>query len=292
MKKATPGISEAEWRVMQVLWDRAPRTANEVVEALQPTLWNERTIKTMLNRLVRKRALKYKKDGRMYLYSPAVDEASCVQAETQAFAKRVFGGAMKPLMAHFLESEPLNADEIEELRRILDQRRRGQCGDLRRVFGSGLRHRRAAGRDGPPIGATMPMSSLVAAPGAYPFPVDAGNDVKPSVPVGERDPGATEPTPRGLLGRNTAAVDRRWTCGRGDRFGGHDAVAIAVVELAAWFRRLGAGRGGRVAARLGSGPVASHASDPSLAARGTHGSVCCCARPACVPTFRARRWHA
>jgi len=119
-----PQISEAEWEVMRVLWARAPRTANEVCAALaDSTTWSPRTIKTLLNRLVNKGALKYKPQGRAYHYLPAVSESACVRAASRSFLKRVFGGALTPMLAHFLEEEKMSADEIAELRSMLDERR-------------------------------------------------------------------------------------------------------------------------------------------------------------------------
>jgi BlaI family penicillinase repressor len=119
-----PQISEAEWEVMRVLWADAPQTANEVCDALAgSTTWNPRTIKTLLNRLVNKGALKYTQHGRMYLYRPAVSESACIRAASRTFLKRVFGGALTPMLAHFLEEETLSAEEIAELRSMLDERR-------------------------------------------------------------------------------------------------------------------------------------------------------------------------
>jgi BlaI family transcriptional regulator, penicillinase repressor len=64
-----PKISEAEWRIMQLFWKKAPRTANEVVEALKgKTDWNRQTIRTLINRLVQKKALCHEKQGRAFHY--------------------------------------------------------------------------------------------------------------------------------------------------------------------------------------------------------------------------------
>ena len=63
-------ISESEAIVMQVLWERAPRTAEDVVAALAHTGWAEPTIKTLLNRLLNKGAVAAHKDGRKYHYAP------------------------------------------------------------------------------------------------------------------------------------------------------------------------------------------------------------------------------
>ena len=119
-----PKISDAEWQVMDVLWAAsAALTANEVVDALAEYAdWSPPTIKTMLNRLVRKRALKFKADGKRYLYSPAVSRERCVRSETRSFVDRLFGGSIAPLLAHFVEDEKLSKDEIEQLRKLLERK--------------------------------------------------------------------------------------------------------------------------------------------------------------------------
>lgn len=119
----TPKISDAEWQVMRLLWERAPQTTNEVVEALAgQTTWKPKTIMTLLTRLVKKGALAFEKKGRVYEYSPRVREEDCVRAESRSFLDRVYGGSLRPMLAHFLEETPLSKEEIEELRRILDEK--------------------------------------------------------------------------------------------------------------------------------------------------------------------------
>jgi BlaI family transcriptional regulator, penicillinase repressor len=119
-----PRISDAEWTVMAVLWEDSPRTAGEVVDALAGKVtWSAATIKTMLNRLVRKRALRFKTDGKRYLYWPAVSRDACMRSETRSLVDRLFGGATGALLAHFVEDARLSRAEIDELRRLLDRKR-------------------------------------------------------------------------------------------------------------------------------------------------------------------------
>ncbi len=121
--KRIPKISESEWQVMKVLWVSSPRTANEVVEELTgATSWKPKTIRTLLNRLVVKKALGFEKDGREYRYYPLVSEAECVQAESHSFISRVYGGALRPILAAFLESEDLSKEDIEDLKRIIKKK--------------------------------------------------------------------------------------------------------------------------------------------------------------------------
>ncbi len=119
--KRIPRISETEWEVMKVIWMRAPCSAGEVIEALtrrDPT-WHPKTVKAFLSRLVRKKALGFKKEGRAYLYRPLVEEKECVDAASESFLERVFGGSLKPMLVHFVERKKLSDEEIRELRRVL-----------------------------------------------------------------------------------------------------------------------------------------------------------------------------
>ncbi len=121
--KRLPRISESEWQVMKVLWARSPVTANAVIDALAETCdWSGKTIRTLLTRLVRKKALGYKPSGRSYLYYPLVEEGQCVKAESRSFLRRVYGGALMPMLAAFLEDTRLSDKEIAELKRILDEK--------------------------------------------------------------------------------------------------------------------------------------------------------------------------
>jgi len=123
--RSVPRVSEAEWRVMKVLWARSPMTANEVVEALEPTsAWSPKTIKTLINRLVQKKALGYEKKGRAFNFYPLVEETECIKAANRSFLKRFHGGALKPMLASFLEDTELLPEEIEELKQMLDEKGR------------------------------------------------------------------------------------------------------------------------------------------------------------------------
>jgi BlaI family penicillinase repressor len=118
-----PKISESEWLVMQVLWSRGVLTANEVVEELAgKTKWKPKTVKTLINRLVKKQAVKFKKEGRKYRYYAAVSKAKCVGTESRSFVQRVYGGAARPMLAAFLEDAQLSAEDIAELKKILEQK--------------------------------------------------------------------------------------------------------------------------------------------------------------------------
>lgn len=119
----TPRISDAEWEIMKILWEKSPQGASEVVAALDGHRdWNPKTVKTLLTRLVKKGALSFEKDGRAYLYRPKVTERDCVAVASRSFVDRVFGGSILPMLAHLVESKSIAQDEIAELRRLLDEK--------------------------------------------------------------------------------------------------------------------------------------------------------------------------
>jgi BlaI family penicillinase repressor len=120
--KRIPRISETEWEVMKVVWTKAPCSAGDIIEALgsmDPT-WHPKTIKAFLTRLVKKKALGFSKEGRAYLYRPLVGEKECVDVASESFLSRVFGGSLKPMLAHFVERKKLSTQEVKELKRILE----------------------------------------------------------------------------------------------------------------------------------------------------------------------------
>lgn len=118
-----PDISDSEWNLMEALWESSPQTASEVTKTLRPaTNWAENTVRTLLTRLVDKGALKTGENAsgtRTYL--PAVKREACVRAEGESFMQRMFGGAAKPLLVHFAQNSKLTAEEVNELKKILDQ---------------------------------------------------------------------------------------------------------------------------------------------------------------------------
>ena len=121
-----PQISDAEWEVMKAVWDGGAGglTAGEVVEAVaRDQHWHPRTIKTLLTRLVQKKAVDVRVDGRRYLYRPRVPRDAALRRESRSFLSRVFGGAVAPAVVHLLEQSDLRLtpQEIEQLRQILEK---------------------------------------------------------------------------------------------------------------------------------------------------------------------------
>jgi len=119
---AVVSISDAEWQVMNVIWDRQPSTAQDVVAALDGQAeWAPATIKTMLHRLVRKEVLTYEPQGNKYVYRSRVKRSDCIRQASRSFLERVFDGQSGSLVAHFLRNSKLSPEEIAKLRTILDE---------------------------------------------------------------------------------------------------------------------------------------------------------------------------
>ena len=125
----TPKISEAEWEVMTVLWAKSPRTANDVVEALSKKMhWQRETIRTLINRLVQKKAVGFEKQGRQYHYHPLVDQAECIKAETRSLLRRFGGASIEPVLAAFVEERRLSSEDLGRLKDLLAGRKSDRGG--------------------------------------------------------------------------------------------------------------------------------------------------------------------
>lgn len=115
-------ISDAESIVMEVLWQRSPRSAEEVIAELSREQdWQEPTIKTLLNRLLNKGALRAEKDGRRYSYSAVLKRADWVNGQSRSLLDRLFDGRVAPLVAHFSEQGKLSKKDIADLKRLIKE---------------------------------------------------------------------------------------------------------------------------------------------------------------------------
>lgn len=121
MEQAVPKISDAEWLVMKELWREHPQSTSKVIEALAAKAsWEPTTIKTLLSRLVAKGALAYTKEGREHLYTPLIAEEAWVIEESRSFLRKVFGGALSPMVAALMGQAALSPEDLAEMRRLLE----------------------------------------------------------------------------------------------------------------------------------------------------------------------------
>lgn len=118
-----PNISDAEWQVMKVLWEKSPLTSTEIIDSLRhDSTWSPKTIHTLISRLVKKGALGVRKDSPLNRYFPLVTQEECRKVETKSFVQKVYDGSLQMLIANFIKDEKLSSKEIDELSRILDEK--------------------------------------------------------------------------------------------------------------------------------------------------------------------------
>jgi BlaI family transcriptional regulator, penicillinase repressor len=117
-------ISDAEWKVMKVLWDQSPITSGEIIEKLETqTNWNPKTIHTLLRRLVAKGAVAAKKEKTYYFYSAVISEEQCIKQEAETFLEKCFNGSLNMLLANFIKGENLSEKDLDELQALLDSKK-------------------------------------------------------------------------------------------------------------------------------------------------------------------------
>ena len=128
LPSALPQISDSEWIVMRVLWERGDLSTGDVNEVLgETTDWNPRTIQTLIRRLHKKAALEVtSKNGREFVYRSIVAEGDCEQAACQSFLGRIFDGKLTPFVANLVENQMVPQEDIDELKRLLDQASQNQ----------------------------------------------------------------------------------------------------------------------------------------------------------------------
>ncbi|HET9160022.1 MAG TPA: BlaI/MecI/CopY family transcriptional regulator [Caulobacteraceae bacterium] len=115
-------ISSAESLVMEALWQKNPLSAEDVVaEVAAAQGWSEATVKTLLNRLLKKKAIAADKDGRRYLYRPLVGRDAYVESESQGLLDRLFDGRLAPLVSHFSQAGKLSPQDLAELKRLIEE---------------------------------------------------------------------------------------------------------------------------------------------------------------------------
>lgn len=104
---------------MKIIWSDPPQTLQEILEKLKGSEWSKTTIQTYLARLVKKGALTTERQGKGYLYYPAVSEANCQLAEGRHFLSRVYNGSLAQMVKGFVSSGALSDDELNELKKLI-----------------------------------------------------------------------------------------------------------------------------------------------------------------------------
>ena len=115
-------ISKTEFEVLEVLWQQHPASANEIIAKLNENKeWHEKTVKTLLNRMVKKGAIGFEKQQRTYIYTPLLERDSYTLKESKSLLERMFSGKIAPLVAGFAKSDELSKQDISELKELINK---------------------------------------------------------------------------------------------------------------------------------------------------------------------------
>lgn len=113
-------LTDAEWQIMKALWEAWPATARDIAGRLPADVsWAYTTIKTMLSRLVEKKAVRETKSGNVGLYEPLLTRQNAQRSALKSLVNQAFDGAFGPLMHFLLEDRKLTGRQKEELLKIL-----------------------------------------------------------------------------------------------------------------------------------------------------------------------------
>ena len=113
-------ISEAEWEIMKALWRHSPTSVNDLAAELAPMRnWHPKTVRTMLNRLARKKVVGTSVVDGVLHYFPIVSQEHCARQATESFLDRVFDGALTPMVAQLVKRRRLTQEERRELLKLL-----------------------------------------------------------------------------------------------------------------------------------------------------------------------------
>ena len=108
--------TEAEWKIMEVLWDSAPRTMSEITKALEPsTGWTRHTVITLLKRMQEKGTVAVDESGDVKTYTPLLTQEEASKEQTNKLLRRVFSGKASLLINHLVDSGEISLKEMDEL---------------------------------------------------------------------------------------------------------------------------------------------------------------------------------
>lgn len=125
MKKENLELFESEWTILQAVWELEPCAAPTVQEALQDEKgWAYTTVKTMMDRMVKKGLLKTEKIRNLYLYSSAITQSQAQKSEIVRTLKRAFNGTLTPMMQFLIENDELSEEEYRHLGQLIKERKR------------------------------------------------------------------------------------------------------------------------------------------------------------------------
>ena len=118
-------LGRVQLQIMQVLWDRGRASAREITDALNETEpIAHSTVQTLLRKLEAKGAVSHEVEDRTFLFFPLVKEENVKRKATRELLERVFGGSASDLVAYLLKNEKLDRDELNAIRRLINDKKR------------------------------------------------------------------------------------------------------------------------------------------------------------------------
>lgn len=120
MNESMKQITEAERQIMEIIWETSPIVSEDIIARVAPANgWSEGTVRSLLNRLLKKKALRVARKGRTYYYRPAVRKEDYLTRESEGFLERLFDGRLTPLVSHLAAHRKLTDKDIEDLKKLI-----------------------------------------------------------------------------------------------------------------------------------------------------------------------------
>lgn len=127
MENTQQDLTQAEWHLMECLWEQAPRTGREAVEYMKKSVgWSRSTTLTVLRRMTEKGLIECHIENEINVYSPLVRREDAVIRETTGFLDRVYHGSVSMMVSAITKKQELSKQEIDELYAILRKAEEGQ----------------------------------------------------------------------------------------------------------------------------------------------------------------------
>lgn len=127
VNQSKPELTEGEWAIMKVVWENEPCAAGTVQEALEKSKdWAYSTVKTTMDRMVKKGLLEIARIRNLQLFSSIISEADARKSEFRKMLKRAFDGALTPMMQFLIEQGHFSKNNLKELRRLVEKAQQGK----------------------------------------------------------------------------------------------------------------------------------------------------------------------
>ena len=124
MAKKRYDLTEAEWEIISAVWEDQPCAAPGVTETLEKTKgWSYSTVKTLMDRMVKKGLLKTEKIRNIILYRASITKKQAQRTEVMRAVKRAFDGALTPMMQFLIDSNELSKEQLDELEEVIKNKK-------------------------------------------------------------------------------------------------------------------------------------------------------------------------